>query len=234
LAIRDVDLIISPGERIAICGRTGSGKSSLIAIFLKLLDPTPETAGNILMDEFLLQKVNRSALRQRILALPQEAVFLPDGTTFAINLDPLNISNTDECQSALQAVGLWDLILEKGGLTAEMSAGTLSAGQRQLLSLARVILRRRHRASQGANGGILLLDEVSSSVDQATEKVMQEIIRTEFQGYTVVAVSHRLEMIMDFDRVVVMDQGSVVEIGVPRILAEEAGSRFGELVRAGE
>jgi ABC-type multidrug transport system fused ATPase/permease subunit len=234
LAVRDVDLIISQGERIAICGRTGSGKSSLIAIFLKLLDPTPETAGNILMDDLLLQKVNRSALRQRILALPQEAVFLPDGTTFATNLDPLNISNADDCQSALQAVGLWDLVLAKGGLTAEMSAGTLSAGQRQLLSLARVILRRRHRASQDANGGILLLDEVSSSVDQATEKVMQEIIRTEFQGYTVVAVSHRLEMIMDFDKVVVMDQGSVVEIGVPRVLAEEAGSRFGELVRAGE
>jgi ABC-type multidrug transport system fused ATPase/permease subunit len=222
LAIRDIDLIISPGERIAICGRTGSGKSSLVAIFLKLLDPTPETSRNILIDDIPMQKINRSALRQRILALPQEAVFLPDGTTFATNLDPLSISNNDDCQAALQAVGLW------------MSAGTLSAGQRQLLSLARVILRRRHRASQGASSGILLLDEVSSSVDQATERVMQEIIRTEFQGYTVVAVSHRLEMIMDFDRVVVMDQGSVVEIGVPMVLAEKAGSRFGELVRAGE
>jgi ABC-type multidrug transport system fused ATPase/permease subunit len=234
LAIRDINLIISPGERIAICGRTGSGKSSLVAIFLKLLDPTPETSRNIFIDDIPMQKINRPALRQQILALPQEAVFLPDGTTFATNLDPLNISNNDDCHSALLAVGLWDLVLEKGGLPAEMSAGTLSAGQRQLLSLARVILRRRHRASQGANGGILLLDEVSSSVDQATERVMQEIIRTEFQGYTVVAVSHRLDMIMDFDRVVVMDQGSVVEIGVPRLLAEEVGSRFGELVRAGE
>jgi ABC-type multidrug transport system fused ATPase/permease subunit len=205
-----------------------------MAIFLKLLNATLETAAGIVIDDIPLYKIDRSALRQRILAVPQEAVFLSDGTTFQANLDPLNVSNTSECQSALRTVGLWDLILEKGGLTAEMSASTLSAGQRQLLSLARVILRRRHRASQGANSGILLLDEVSSSVDQATEKVMQEIIRTEFQGYTVVAVSHRLEMIMDFDRVVIMDQGSVAEIGVPRILAEEAGSRFGELVRAGE
>jgi len=232
--VRDVSLTISAGEKIAICGRTGSGKSSLIAIFLKLLDSTPGTSANITIDNLPLYKIERSALRQRILALPQEAVFLPDGTTFATNLDPLNISDPQNCQSALQSVGLWDLVVEKGGLTAEMSAGTLSAGQRQLLSLARVILRRRHRASQGANGGILLLDEVSSSVDQATEKVMQEIIRTEFEGYTVVAVSHRLEMIMDFDRVVVMDQGSVVEVGVPRILAEKAESRFGELVRASE
>jgi ABC-type multidrug transport system fused ATPase/permease subunit len=187
-----------------------------------------------LIDNIPLYKVDRSALRQRILAVPQEAVFLSDGTSFQVNLDPLHVSNDLECEVALRCVGMWDLVLEKGGLTAEMSAGTLSAGQRQLLSLARVILRRRHRANQGANGGILLLDEVSSSVDQATEKIMQEIIRTEFQSYTVVAVSHRLEMIMDFDRVVVMDQGSIVEVGRPRVLAEEAGSRFGELVRAGE
>jgi ABC-type multidrug transport system fused ATPase/permease subunit len=234
LAVRDVSLTISAGEKIAICGRTGSGKSSLIAIFLKLLNATPETSANTLIDNIPLYKINRSALRQRILALPQEAVFLPDGTTFATNLDPLNISDILDCRSALQSVGLWDLVLEKGGLTAEMSAGTLSAGQRQLFSLARVILRRRHRTQQGSNGGILLLDEASSSVDQVTEKVMQEIIRTEFQNYTVVAVSHRLDMIMDFDRVVVMDQGSIVEVGVPLVLAEEAGSRFGELVRAGE
>jgi ABC-type multidrug transport system fused ATPase/permease subunit len=234
LAVRNISLTIRAGEKIAICGRTGSGKSSLIAIFLKLLNPTPETAANILIDNIPLYKVDRSTLRQRILAVPQEAVFLSDGTSFQVNLDPLHVSNDLECEVALRCVGMWDLVLEKGGLTAEMSAGTLSAGQRQLLSLARVILRRRHRANQGANGGILLLDEVSSSVDQATEKIMQEIIKTEFQSYTVVAVSHRLEMIMDFNRVVVMDQGSIVEIGVPRVLAEEAGSRFGELVRAGE
>lgn len=78
-----------------------------------------------------------------------------------------------------------------------------------------------------------MLDEVSSSVDHETERVMQEIIRTEFRGYTVVAVSHRLDMIMDFDRVVVMDTGEVVEVGNPVMLAREEGTRFGELVQAG-
>jgi ABC-type multidrug transport system fused ATPase/permease subunit len=81
-------------------------------------------------------------------------------------------------------------------------------------------------------GGILLLDEVSSSVDRETEQIMQEIIRAEFRHYTVIAVSHRLEMIMDFDRVVVMDRGEVVEVGTPALLKGEAGSRFGELVAA--
>ncbi|KAH0371885.1 putative ABC multidrug transporter, partial [Aureobasidium melanogenum] len=234
LALKNVSLTINSGKKIAICGRTGSGKSSLIALFLKLLDPTSETAANISIDGLPLYKIDRSTLRQRLLAVPQEAVFLPDGTSFKENLDPLNVSTLPECQQALESVGLWDFILGKGGLTASMSAGTLSAGQRQLLSLARVLLRRRHRSQQGTDNGILLLDEISSSVDQATEKVMQQIIKTEFEKYTVVAVSHRLDMIMDFDEVVVMDKGCVVEIGKPRVLAEEVGTRFGELVRAGE
>ncbi|KAG9597513.1 putative ABC multidrug transporter, partial [Aureobasidium melanogenum] len=234
LALKDVSLTIDSGKKIAICGRTGSGKSSLIALFLKLLDPTPATSANITIDALSLQKIERSTLRQRLLAVPQEAVFLPDGTSFKENLDPLDVSNLQECRYALESVGMWDFVLGKGGLTASMSAGTLSAGQRQLLSLARVLLRRRHRSQQGTDNGILLLDEVSSSVDQATEKVMQEIIRTEFERYTVVAVSHRLDMIMDFDSVVVMDKGCVVEVGNPRTLAAETGSRFGELVRAGE
>ena len=77
------------------------------------------------------------------------------------------------------------------------------------------------------------MDEVSSSVDHETERVMQEIIRTEFKDYTVVAVSHRLDMIMDFDRVVVMDTGEIVEVGNPIMLSQKEGSRFGDLVKAG-
>ncbi|KAH0376384.1 putative ABC multidrug transporter, partial [Aureobasidium melanogenum] len=159
LALKDVSLTIDSGKKIAICGRTGSGKSSLIALFLKLLDPTSATSANISIDALPLQKIERSTLRQRLLAVPQEAVFLPDGTSFKENLDPLDVSSLQECQHALESVGMWDFVLGKGGLTASMSAGTLSAGQRQLLSLARVLLRRRHRSQQGTDGGILLLDE---------------------------------------------------------------------------
>ncbi|KAK3331678.1 putative ABC multidrug transporter [Cercophora scortea] len=239
LALRNIQLTITSGEKVAICGRTGSGKSSLIALLLKLLDPTASTSGNAAIDNTALNRISRPALRQRIIAVPQEAVFLPDGTAYKANLDPLNISTAEECQAVLTTVGLWQFVLERGGLDAGMSAGTLSAGQRQLLSLGRALLRRRIRARNlglgggGSEGGVLLLDEVSSSVDYETERVMQEIIRVEFREYTVVAVSHRLEMILDFDRVVVMDTGEVVEVGNPRALAAGEGTRFGELVRAG-
>jgi ABC-type multidrug transport system fused ATPase/permease subunit len=114
-----------------------------------------------------------------------------------------------------------------------MTAGALSAGQRQLLSLGRAMLRRGVRAKSSNGGGILLLDEVSSSVDHETERVMQEIVRVNFKDYTVISVCHRLDMIMDFDRVVVMDMGEVVEVGEPRMLKVLPGSRFADLVRAG-
>lgn len=239
LALRDVHLKIISGEKVAICGRTGSGKSSLIALLLKLLDPTPETEANLAIDGTQLRCINRSALRQRIIAVPQEAVFLPDGSTYQANLDPSGVSSADECKAVLASVDLWDFVQDRGGLDAGMSAGTLSAGQRQLMSLGRALLRRRIRARNlgigggGSEGGLLLLDEVSSSVDHETERLMQDIIRKEFKEYAVIAVSHRLDMIMDFDRVVVMDTGEVVEVGNPVELVGMAESRFGDLVRAG-
>lgn len=238
LALRDIKLTIRSGEKIAICGRTGSGKSSLIALLLKLLDPIPETAANAIIDNIPLHRINRDTLRQRIIAVPQDPVFLPDGTSFQTNLDPCGISTAEECRAILETVDLWLFIQERGGLNADMNASTLSAGQRQLFSLGRALLRRRVRARNlgcgggGSDSGILLLDEVSSSVDLETESVMAGVIRREFEAYTVVAVSHRLDMVMDYERVVVMDRGCIMEVGNPEILAREEGSWFGELVKA--
>ncbi|KAI0166753.1 putative ABC multidrug transporter [Hypoxylon sp. FL1284] len=242
LALRNINLTIKPGEKVAICGRTGSGKSSLIALLLMLLDPLPSysTAGEddvLTIDGTPLRCVDRTALRRRVIAVPQEAVFLPDGSSFRANLDPFDAASAAECDAVLATMGLAGFVAARGGPEAGMSAGSLSAGQRQLLSLGRALLRRRVRARDLGvainGGGLLLLDEVSASVDRETERVMQDIIATEFADYTVVAVSHRLDIIMGFDRVVVMDTGEIVEVGNPVALAEEEGTRFGELVRAG-
>lgn len=250
LALKNITLTIHPGEKVAICGRTGSGKSSFLALLLKLLDPLPSTSNNhnheppVLIDNIPLHRIHRATLRQRLIAVPQDPVFLPDGTSFRANLDPTNTATPEECQRVLEAVQLWGFIQEQAeGLHAPIRAGTLSAGQRQLFSLGRAMLRAiiRLRSTSSSykegsdsqdQGGILLLDEVGSGVDRETERVMQEIIRAEFRHYTIIAVSHRLEMIMDFDRLVVMDRGEVVEVGNPAALKERAGSRFGELVAA--
>ncbi|KAL1604927.1 hypothetical protein SLS60_004468 [Paraconiothyrium brasiliense] len=236
LALRNINLKIESGEKIAICGRTGSGKSSLVALLLKLLDPLPSDTQEVIIDDTPLSRINRASLRQCLIAVPQEAVFLPDGTTFQSNLDPYEASTPEDCKAVLIAIGLWTFVEERGGLNAGMTAGTFSAGQRQLFSVGRALLRRRIRASSldgATDQGILLLDEVSSSVDRQTEIVMQEIIEREFTNYTVIAVSHRLDMIMGFDRVIVMDKGDIVEMGKPVELSTTRGSKFGDLVRAG-
>ncbi|KAF2800306.1 P-loop containing nucleoside triphosphate hydrolase protein, partial [Melanomma pulvis-pyrius CBS 109.77] len=112
---------------------------------------------------------------------------------------------------------------------------SLSAGQQQLFSLGRALLRRRaNGGSGGRGGGILLLDEMSSAVDHETEALMQDIVDREFAGYTVVSVAHRLEMAVRFaDTVVVMDGGAVVEMGTPRDLVLRDGGWFRRLYRAG-
>ncbi|KAM7206938.1 hypothetical protein V8F33_000037 [Rhypophila sp. PSN 637] len=274
LVLKNINLTIQPGEKIAICGRTGSGKSSLVGFLLKLLDPISSLSGSsaastATIDSIPLDRIDRQTLRARIIAVPQEAVFLPDGSTFRANLDPLDLctdSASDECEDVLRTVGLYEFVQSRGGLESGMNPGTLSAGQRQLLSLGRALLRQRQRCTKeqllsnntttnpsfskgngkgkGGGGGILILDEVSSSVDHETERVMQNIIRQEFANYTVIAVSHRLDMIMDFDRVVVMDKGVIVEVGNPLALVADgntgnghgttttARSRFAQLVAA--
>ncbi|CAK7275083.1 hypothetical protein SEPCBS119000_006500 [Sporothrix epigloea] len=246
LVLDNLSLTFRAGAKVAICGRTGSGKSSFILLLLRLLDPCTPVNWNasesddappnlIFIDDLPLHKIDRPTLRERIIAVPQDANFLPDGTSFRENLDPFGTADAAKCQAALEAVQLWSFVLERGGLETGLTADTLSQGQKQLFSLARAILRRRVRASGGSETGVLLLDEVSSSVDQATDRAMQNVIREEFAKYTVIMVSHRLDVVLaTCDTVVVLDQGRLVESGAPATLAETEGSRFRQLWLVGK
>lgn len=257
LALKSISLTIGAGEKTAICGRTGrytsqplrslrqlpspcltsnSGKSSLILFLLRLLDPTPAPGLTFTIDSTSVLTMNRTTLRSRIIAVPQECVFLPDGSTIKANIDPTDTISDTECAAILDMVQLAAFVTAQGGLDAPMSGGQLSAGQQQLFSLGRAVYRRRARMRDaGTDGGILLLDEISSSVDRDTEKLMHGIIGREFGAYTIVAVAHRLELMVDFvDRVVVLDKGCVVEEGRPRELLEVEGGWFRRLYRAAQ
>jgi len=231
-----------------------SGKSSLFLVLVRLLDPLPECATCITIDDLPLHRIDRATIRRRIIAVPQDPVFLPGENSIRDNLDPFQTASDEECLDVLRTVRLDGFVHDAArrgspsdhnaepedadvlakGLTAEMNAESLSAGQQQLFSLGRAILRRRVRCKQSndgsLSGGILLLDELSSSVDRDMDRTMQEVIKREFASYTVVMVSHRLDIVLEyFDTAVVLDKGRLVERGAPNELVEVEGSRFREL-----
>ncbi|EME39111.1 hypothetical protein DOTSEDRAFT_28299 [Dothistroma septosporum NZE10] len=207
--LQSVSLCAAAGEKIGICGRSGSGKSSLLLTLFRLLD---YSSGSIEIDGIDLSTIPRHKIRESFTALPQEAITFP-GSVLA-NLDPLGKSTQDEVENVLGKVGLLDIITSRGGLEADMTTMSLSQGQLQLFAVARALLRRSK---------LMVLDEISSSVDSATEEMMVKLIKEEFAESTIIAVAHRLKTIVDFDTVVVMDAGRVVEIGKP-----------GELLRRSE
>lgn len=216
--IRDINMTIQPGENIGICGRSGSGKSSLLMTLFRMLEVVPESS--ILIDGIDITTLPRHLVRSRLNTIPQDPFFLKG--TIRFNASPCSSSPPDAAIiSALQKVQLWTIIESKGGLNAELTADLFSHGQRQLFCLARAILRK--------NGcRIVILDEVTSNVDVRTDRLMQKIIREEFRDATVLAVAHRLDTIRDFDRVAVMSGGRLVEFDEPAALLERE-SAFKEL-----
>jgi ABC-type multidrug transport system fused ATPase/permease subunit len=186
-----------------------------------------------MIDGMPLHRIKRAKLRQSLIAIPQDAAFLPGANGIKLNIDPFEDATESECLSVLRLVGLSEFVEVRGGIQANMSADDLSAGQRQLFCLGRAIVRKRVRsraASGNGDGGILLLDEASSNIDHDSDKRIQSIIHDEFKSYTIIAVSHRLDAVVDyFDTVVVMERGKIIELGRPRALLETPGSQFGTL-----
>ncbi|ROV97453.1 hypothetical protein VMCG_06839 [Cytospora schulzeri] len=211
LALRDLTMTIEPGQKVAMCGRTGSGKSSVVLLLLRLLDPVTPCTGDLIIDGVSLRTIDRSTPRQRIIAVPQDPTFFPDGTSLRSNLDPFTAATDKECKAVLEAVGLWPLVSDRGELTAGLTADTLSHGQKQLFSLTGAVLRRRGRARELAaevgdpyvessasarqaggasgSGGVLILDEFTSSVNVETEKTVEEIIWRKSEAYTIIISS---------------------------------------------
>ncbi|KAH8590299.1 P-loop containing nucleoside triphosphate hydrolase protein [Bisporella sp. PMI_857] len=219
IRIENIHSSIGTGEKVAICGRTESGKSSLLHLFLKFLNAHPSTSHSISIDGTRLHLIHRPTLRSRIIAIAQ--------TTFLLHGD-FRPTQQRSLRVRLKAVPLWDLVVENGGLHSELKDESLSHGQKQLFYLARAIVRARVRAERlsGNAGGILLLDEVNSSLDRETDKFMQGVIKNKFATYTVLCVAPNLDAIMDYDGIVVMDRGEIVEVGEPGGLLRRSDGKF--------
>lgn len=214
-----ISFSITAGEKIGICGRTGSGKSSLLLTILRLLD---HKSGTITIDGVDLATIPRQMIRERLSCLPQEVLtFLG---SLRENIDPLHSADDSDINKVLQRTGLLEVIDQRGGLRTKMTDLALSHGQMQLFAVARALLRKSK---------LVILDEMSSSLDSVTEAMVVRLVQEEFKDSTVLAVAHRLKTIVDFDRIIVMDRGSIVEMGTPRELLGKDGGIFRAMYNAG-
>lgn len=199
-------------SRIQATNLLQSGKSTLLSVLLRILDMV---SGTILIDGLDLRSLPRSTIRSRLITIPQEPFILAG--TVRYNLDPTVLISDEQIITALEKVGLSDLLDARGGLNALMMDNPLSQGQQQIFCLARAMLRLGEGDAKG-RGKIMVLDEATSNVDSETDALMQKLIREEFKECTILTVAHRLDTIADSDCIAVLDGGRLVEFESPEVL----------------
>ncbi|KAJ6576978.1 P-loop containing nucleoside triphosphate hydrolase protein [Mycena vulgaris] len=226
--LRDISFHVNSGERVGIVGRTGSGKSSLTLALLRCI----YTEGTVHYDGISTASVNLDALRSNITIIPQMArpQFSPEllSGTLRHNLDPFEQYDDATLNSALRAAGLFSLQqeMQDGRLVLDSvissGGGNLSVGQRQILALARAIVR---------DSKLLILDEATSAIDYKTDAVIQASLRNELKpDVTVLTVAHRLQTILDSDKIMVLDAGRIVEFDAPKVLLKNPKGKLRALV----
>ncbi|XP_057969287.1 ABC transporter C family member 10-like [Malania oleifera] len=218
--LQGISCIIEGGHRIGIVGRTGSGKTTLISALFRLVEPTN---GKIIIDGLNISTIGLHDLRSKFGVIPQDPNLFSGSVRH--NVDPLSQHTDQEIWEVLKKCQLIEAIQEKeAGLDSlVVQDGTnWSLGQRQLFCLGRALLRRSR---------ILVLDEATASIDNATDAILQKTIRAEFAGCTVITVAHRIPTVMDSTKVLAISDGKLVEYDEPMKLIQKEGSLFGQLVK---
>ncbi|XP_071446866.1 ATP-binding cassette sub-family C member Sur isoform X2 [Hetaerina americana] len=221
--IRNLNVHIKTGQKVGICGRTGSGKSSIVMSLFRMVTISE---GRILIDGIDIQTVPKRFLRSRLSIIPQDVIMFSG--TIRENLDPHGKFTDEEIWRSLELAQLKDAVSSQpGGIDGEVKEGgeNWSGGQRQLFCLARAIL---HGAS------CLFMDEATSSVDATTEAALQETATKAFSGRTVVTIAHRITTILHCDRILVLDGGRVAEDGAPHELLSNQSGMFSSMLKASE
>ncbi|KAL3214882.1 hypothetical protein MRX96_006973 [Rhipicephalus microplus] len=216
-----ITFTVLPREKVGIVGRTGAGKSSLVLALLRLIRAT---SGRILVDGVDIASVPLSRLRTAITVIPQDPC-LVDGTLRA-NLDPRESHSDEELHRVLQHTHLASYVQRQpGGLWLRTGPGGehLSVGQRQLVCLARALLRRPK---------ILVLDEATSQMDGDTDRLIQATLRESFAASTVLTVAHRIHTVLDYDKILVMGDGKVLEFASVQDLLRDPNSVFSNIARS--
>ena len=213
IILKDLNILIHPKEKIGIVGRTGSGKTTLCLCLFRILEAT---SGKILLDDIDISLIGLSLLRRIITIIPQDPTLIEG--TLRQNLDPLGQFDNKSMIESLKSIGM-NKILKKDGLNflVKENGSNLSAGERQLICIARAMIRKSK---------IIIMDEATSSIDYDTEKLIQNTILNTLKDSTVITIAHRIKTILEYDRILVFDQGTIIEQGSPKKLIEKKGHFF--------
>nr|XP_034338521.1 multidrug resistance-associated protein 1 [Crassostrea gigas] len=221
LVLKGIDCDITPGEKIGIVGRTGAGKSSLTLALFRILE---KAGGSIIIDDVDISTIGLHDLRSKLTIIPQDPVLFSG--TLRMNLDPFNSFSDDDLWEALEHAHLKKYVESlEGGLLYECSerGENLSVGQRQLICLARALLKKSK---------ILVLDEATAAVDLKTDNLIQNTIRREFSECTILTIAHRLNTVLDYSRIMVLDKGQIKEFDSPDVLLKDENSIFHSMAKA--
>ena len=211
LILKNIDFTIAPGEKIGIVGRTGSGKTTLCLSLLRILEAA---TGKILIDDTDISQIGLGLLRKSIAFIPQDPKLI-DGT-LRENIDPLNNYSDDEIIFNLNLVGLAYLLDDLIGLEGEIEAdgNNFSVGEKQLICMVRAMLKQSK---------IVIMDEANSSLDYRTDLLIQKNLMKAFEGCTLITIAHKIKTIMKYDKILVLNDGKLVEMGKPNELIEKKG-----------
>jgi ATP-binding cassette subfamily B protein len=219
-ALQDFSLAVAPGERVAVVGPSGAGKSTLFQLAQRFYDPD---AGEVLLDGVPLREADPAEIRARIAVVPQETVIFASSARDNLRYGRWDASD-DELWAAAEAANAAEFLRRlPDGLDTFMGEGgaRLSGGQRQRLAIARALLR---------DAPLLLLDEATSALDAESERLVQASLERLMENRTTMVIAHRLATVRAADRIVVMDQGRIVEQGTDESL-QAAGGLYARLAR---
>jgi len=217
--LNNISISVAAKEKVGIVGRTGAGKSSLVAALFRI----PEPNGKVIIDGLNIMDLNLQASRRSMAVITQDPVLFSG--SLRRNLDPFSLYEDRDLWSALEDVQLKTMVQQLPDQLENKlkeSGSNFSVGERQLLCLARALLQRSK---------IIILDEATANVDYKTDRLIQDVIRNRFKDSTVLTIAHRLNTIMDYDKVLVMDQGRVVEFDNPEVLLQNNSGYFSRLVQ---
>jgi ATP-binding cassette, subfamily C (CFTR/MRP), member 1 len=223
LVLKNVSFSVASGEKVGVCGRTGSGKSSVMSILFRVVETSH---GRVLIDGVDIATLPIQALRAKLTIIPQDPMLFSG--SLRMNLDPFHDKDDAALWHVLKQVHLYDLIQKWGqGLDFEVAekGENLSVGQRQLLCIARALIRESK---------VVVMDEATANVDQESDRLIQQTVRESFAGAdtTVLCIAHRLETIIHSDKILVLDAGNVLEYDSPSVLMKKQGGIFQSLVES--